>query len=190
MCVAYITQSLDKGTTGAASIMGWPQDLKMKGQDYALTSTFLWVGIIIGEPIVNQFIRKFPVAKVLGISMVIWSALVLGLAFSWHPIPVFVIRALLGLFESSFGPCLVTSECGARIRGVTLTPVTVQWFTAEEQTLITTFWQAMFGFAGIASNLMAYGFYHVQGANLKGWQYFTLCISIISFIASSESDRL
>ena len=117
MCVAYITQSLDKGTTGAASIMGWPQDLKMKGQDYALTSTFLWVGIIIGEPIVNQFIRKFPVAKVLGISMVIWSALVLGLAFSWHPIPVFVIRALLGLFESSFGPCLVTSECGERALG-------------------------------------------------------------------------
>lgn len=91
MCVAYITQSLDKGTTGATSIMGWPQDLGMKGQDYALTSTFLWIGIIVGEPIVsylggnvqiqgqsslqvNQFIRKFPVAKVLGISMVVWSA--------------------------------------------------------------------------------------------------------------------
>jgi len=56
MCVAYITQSLDKGTTGAASIMGWPQDVGMKGQDYALTSTFLWVGIIIGEPLVSCII--------------------------------------------------------------------------------------------------------------------------------------
>lgn len=52
MCLAYITQSFDKGTTGAASIMGWPQDLGMVGQDYALTGTFLWVGVIVGEPIV------------------------------------------------------------------------------------------------------------------------------------------
>lgn len=32
--------------------MGWPQDLGMVGQDYALTGTFLWVGVIVGEPIV------------------------------------------------------------------------------------------------------------------------------------------
>ena len=54
MCVAYITQSLDKGTTGSSSIMGWQKDIGMGGQDYALTSTFLWIGIIVGEPIVSR----------------------------------------------------------------------------------------------------------------------------------------
>jgi hypothetical protein len=54
MCIAYITQSLDKGTLGTSSIMGWITDVGAKGQDYALTSTFLWIGIIIGEPIVRQ----------------------------------------------------------------------------------------------------------------------------------------
>jgi hypothetical protein len=53
MCVAYITQSLDKGTLGSSSIMGWQADVGAKGQDYALTSTFLWIGIIVGEPIVS-----------------------------------------------------------------------------------------------------------------------------------------
>lgn len=53
MCVAYITQSLDKGTLGSASIMGWQADVHAKGQDYALTSTFLYVGIIAGEPLVR-----------------------------------------------------------------------------------------------------------------------------------------
>ena len=74
MCVAYITQSLDKGTLGSSVIMGWDKDVGAKGQDYALTSTLLWAGFIVGEPLVNQFIRRLPVAKVLAISMVTWSA--------------------------------------------------------------------------------------------------------------------
>ena len=73
MCVAYITQSLDKGTLGSSSIMGWLVDVQAKGQDYASTSTLFWCGIIIGEPIVNQLIRRLPVAKILAASMLIWS---------------------------------------------------------------------------------------------------------------------
>lgn len=34
-------------------IMGWIDDVGAVGQDYALTSTFLWIGIIAGEPIVR-----------------------------------------------------------------------------------------------------------------------------------------
>lgn len=93
MCVAYFTQAVDKGALGPASIMGWRKNVGAVGQDYALTSTFLYVGIIIGEPIVshhlgtvnrsplltdprqvNQCIRRFPVAKILGYSMVCWTA--------------------------------------------------------------------------------------------------------------------
>lgn len=86
--------------------------MKAVGQDYALTSTMLWIGIIVGEPIVNQCVRKFPVAKILGGSMVLWSALVFGIAFSMSIPPVFAVRFLLGFFESSFQPCLITSKSG------------------------------------------------------------------------------
>jgi hypothetical protein len=53
MCVAYVTQALDKNTLTPASIMGWIPDVGAQGQDYALTFTLLWVGIICGEPIVS-----------------------------------------------------------------------------------------------------------------------------------------
>lgn len=53
MCLAYFLQAIDKGTLGTSSIMGWQQDVGAKGQDYALTATFLWIGIIVGEPIVS-----------------------------------------------------------------------------------------------------------------------------------------
>lgn len=58
MCVAYFTQAIDKGALGPASIMGWQANVGAKGQDYALTSTFLYVGIIIGEPIVSTCSEK------------------------------------------------------------------------------------------------------------------------------------
>lgn len=57
MCLAYFLQAIDKGTLGTSSIMGWQDDVGAKGQDYALTATFLWIGIIIGEPIVSPPLR-------------------------------------------------------------------------------------------------------------------------------------
>jgi hypothetical protein len=54
LCLAYLCQAMDKGTLGTSSIMGWQDDVGAKGQDYALTSTFLWCGIIVGEPIVSR----------------------------------------------------------------------------------------------------------------------------------------
>jgi hypothetical protein len=54
MCLVYMTQALDKGALGPISIMGWLDDVKAKGQDYAMTSTVLYIGIIIGEPIVSS----------------------------------------------------------------------------------------------------------------------------------------
>lgn len=73
MCIAYIAQALDKGTLGTSSIMGWQEDVGAVGQDYALTATFLQVGVIVGEPIVNQLNRRLPIAKVLGVAMIFWT---------------------------------------------------------------------------------------------------------------------
>lgn len=36
--------------------MGWIQDVGAEGQDYALTGTFLWIGIMLGEPIVSRIL--------------------------------------------------------------------------------------------------------------------------------------
>ena len=59
MCLAYVTQSLDKGTLGSAVIMGWQTDVNAKGQDYALTSTIFWCGLIVGEPLVSRTASYF-----------------------------------------------------------------------------------------------------------------------------------
>jgi hypothetical protein len=43
--------------------MGWIDDVGAVGQDYALTGTFLWIGIMAGEPIVRS-----PVNYIFGIA--------------------------------------------------------------------------------------------------------------------------
>lgn len=72
--------------------MGWITDVNAVGQDYSLTSTLLWCGIIVGEPVVsphslslpghalkdslqaNQFVRRLPLGKLLAGGIFIWSA--------------------------------------------------------------------------------------------------------------------
>jgi hypothetical protein len=54
LCCVYLTQALDKGALGPISIMGWLEDINAQGQDYALTSTVMWIGILAGEPIVSK----------------------------------------------------------------------------------------------------------------------------------------
>jgi hypothetical protein len=51
--MVYMTQALDKGALGPVSIMGWQEDVGAKGQDFAMTSTVMWIGIIAGEPLVS-----------------------------------------------------------------------------------------------------------------------------------------
>lgn len=67
-------------------------------------------------------------------------------------------------------------------------PVTVQWFTAEEQTMITTVWQSMLGFATVISSLLAYGLVHLPRVTkgLYTWQWLNIIIASISGVASGE----
>lgn len=185
MCLAYFLQALDKGTLGTSSIMGWQESVGAKGQDYALTSTCLWIGIIVGEPIVsplyslgdrvdvqaNQCVRKLPLAKLLSAGTFVWSALLMGIAFSLNVKAVFALRFLLGLFESLIGPVLLS--------------ITVQWYKKEEQPFVSALWQAMLGLNGVVNGLLGFGFYHVKHTHgLAGWQWMTMAIALFSFCCS------
>ncbi|RSH83548.1 uncharacterized protein EHS24_007236 [Apiotrichum porosum] len=170
LCLGYLCQALDKGTVASASIMGWIEDVHAVGQDYAMTATILWCGIITAEPLANQLIRRLPMAKLLAGGICIWSILLIGIGFSMSIPPVFALRYLLGFFESLIGPVIIS--------------IMVQWYKVSEQPFVTSMWQCMLGTSSIITSLLAYGFYHLQGGKLKSWQYLHITIAIISFICS------
>ncbi|WVQ83739.1 hypothetical protein IAT38_005883 [Cryptococcus sp. DSM 104549] len=171
ICLGYLCQALDKGTLTSASIMGWINDVGAKGQDYSLTGTLLWCGIIFGEPVANQCVRRLPLRELLSGGIVIWSALLFGLGFSLSMPPVLAIRFLLGFFESLVGP--------------TLLALMVQWYRVEEQPFVTSIWQSMLGLSVAISNLLAYGFYHVHGSHLHSWQWLHITIALVSLVSAA-----
>lgn len=119
----------------------------------------------------------------------------MGLTFSLSIPPVFVIRVLLGFFESFFHPCLVAgtsrpSQARAKLKFL----VTVQWFLKSEQVLLITIWQSMFALSNLIAAVLAYAFYQINGATgnraagLYPWQWMSLCIAVLSLVASRTSQ--
>lgn len=174
--------------------MGWLEDVRAQGQDYAMTGTLLWIGIMAGEPIVSwsltptsssaddhsptsssvvypspsfcalpwSFGQRYVSPKSLKINphcplplslthpifnfSLTHVQLAFGLAFSFSIPPVWGIRFLLGFFESTFGPCLLS--------------ITVQWYTKEEQPFASATWQMMLGLASSIVGFLPFQTFH------------------------------
>jgi hypothetical protein len=54
MCIAYLTQALDKGTLGTSSIMGWQKDVGAVGQGKRIHSMWV-VNIDVGRLRPDQY---------------------------------------------------------------------------------------------------------------------------------------
>lgn len=75
MIFTYFLQALDKGTMSFASIMGIKEDNKLVGQQYSWLTTCIYIAILIIEYPINVLITRVPIAKTLGISIIIWGGI-------------------------------------------------------------------------------------------------------------------
>ncbi|ODO05141.1 hypothetical protein L198_01829 [Cryptococcus wingfieldii CBS 7118] len=138
LCIGYLCQAFDKTTLTSASIMGWIEDVGDKGQDFSLTTTLLWIGIIAGEPFVSDLLLSIRYM----LTRNVYKADRIGLGFSFNVRAVFGLRFLLGFTESVVSPCMLA--------------LMVQWYRVEEQPFVTSIWQAMVGIATTISALISY----------------------------------
>lgn len=162
LCLAYLLQALDKGTLGTASIMGWQQDVGAKGQDYALTATFLWIGLVgrLGKlTVVSLSVNPSPTKP---FDACHWQSSLQevsssGRRCSW----VWVSRSTL--LQSSWSAS--SSACSNRWSVLVFCPVsrwfviltslvTVQWYLTSEQPLVQALWQCMLGLQSAISGLL------------------------------------
>ena len=74
MVFTYFLQALDKGTLSFAVIMGIKDDLHLHGQQYSWLTTCIYIAILIVEYPINYLIQRLPVAKYLGISIIVWGS--------------------------------------------------------------------------------------------------------------------
>ncbi|EJT97059.1 MFS general substrate transporter [Dacryopinax primogenitus] len=168
MIICYLAQALDKGVLGTASIMGLQQDTGMVGQDYALTNTILWIGVIVGELPANRLVQIIPLAKFVSVSLILWGLVLLAMSFLRNVKAILALRFVLGFLESVSGPVLLA--------------ISVMWYKRHEQPLVVSGYQTMIGANSVISGLLGYGFYHVQNSTLYGWQYLMILIAGLSIL--------
>lgn len=123
LCLVYISTWLDRGNIGNAALMGLEEDIGLTGAKYSLAVSMFFVGTCFGDLSTNigmRFVR--PSLWVSG-AMVIWGGISCLMAATSNPAGMYVLRLILGIFESAFisgAPYLFTfwyprAEWGRRI---------------------------------------------------------------------------
>jgi MFS family permease len=158
MIFTYFLQALDKGTMSFASIMNIRQDTHLVGQQFAWLTTCIYIAILFVEYPTNRLIQRLPVAKYLGISIILW-----GITLALHSVAknfatLVALRTLLGIFEAVCQPSFVY--------------LSSMWYKREEQAATVSYWYMMNGGQQIVGGLLAYCFTLIKSppSPLKSWQ--------------------
>ncbi|KAI5477381.1 MFS general substrate transporter [Pseudohyphozyma bogoriensis] len=151
-------QFVDKGGLGAAATYGLRADLGFVGQQYSWTVYF---GYLIGSFGAGRTLQYFHSGKVIAVGFVLWSITLLGmLAVKTFP-QVFVLRLLLGIFESTMSPGLAL--------------ITTMWYTQKEQPF------RLNGLMPIPFILFYYALGHVKDTILAPWRLIFALLGGLSF---------
>ncbi|CAG8949457.1 hypothetical protein HYFRA_00007687 [Hymenoscyphus fraxineus] len=170
MVFTYFLQALDKGTLSFASIMELPKDLDLVApngavkQEFSWLTTCIYIAVLTVEYPTNRLIQRLPIAKYLGISIILWGTTLALHAVSKNFVTILVLRTLLGIFEAVCQPAFVV--------------LSSMWYKREEQAATVTYWYMMNGMQQIVGGLLAYCFTFIRtptsenpgNAKIKPWQ--------------------
>lgn len=169
MIATYFLQALDKGTLSFSSIMGIQTDAHLHGQQYQWLTTCIYIAVLVVEYPTNWIIQRVPIAKYLGINIILWGTVLALHSTAKNFTHLVVLRTLLGIFECVCQPAFLV--------------LSSMWYKREEQAQTVAYWYMMNGGQQIVGGLLAYCFSLIgKDGVLKSWQALFLtygCISVL-----------
>lgn len=142
MIFTYFLQALDKGTLSFSSIMGIRADLGLVKQQFSWLTTCIYIAILVVEYPTNWLIQRLPIAKYLGVSIVLWGTVLCLHAKATNFTHILILRTLLGIFEAVCQPSFVY--------------LSSMWYRRDEQAATVSYWYMMNGGQQIVGGLLAY----------------------------------
>ncbi|KAI1641367.1 major facilitator superfamily domain-containing protein [Biscogniauxia mediterranea] len=153
---AYFFQQLDKSSLSYVSIFGIIEDANLKSLEYSWLGSILYFAQLIFQPLAAFLLVKLPTGKVIGVAVICWGTCAALLAACTNFPSLLALRFLLGSFEAMIAPsCLA---------------VTQMWWRRSEQTLRTSYWNAMNGLTFIVGSLVTYGLGHIVSDKIYRYQ--------------------
>ncbi|KAF2758932.1 allantoin permease [Pseudovirgaria hyperparasitica] len=168
ICFTYMIQFLDKLSLNYASAYTLIPDLGLQGQRYSWVAAIFNFGYLFWALPANYLIQRLPVAKYTGTMILIWSVLLCCHVAAKDYTGMLVLRFLLGMFEASISPAIMT--------------IVSMFYTRSEQPLRMCIFLAFNGMATMVGALLGYGLGHAGSSALRSWQLIFLTIGLLNFV--------
>ncbi|GAA6060014.1 hypothetical protein JCM10212_001172 [Sporobolomyces blumeae] len=164
LAAVYFSQFLDKQSINYSSVMGLP----IKGEHFNLVACAFYIGYVLFEIPQSMLAQRFPLAKYLGVNIILWAASLTLHASSGKFAPFFVFRVLLGVFESVVSPVLIA--------------LVASFFPKNEQSKRIGAFYSMNGVTNIVGGLIAYGITWYKGNAVDHWRIIYFVLGGLAFV--------
>lgn len=167
LCCTYALQFADKTTLSYGSVYGIIADNHLVGQNYSWVSSIFYFGYLAAEYPGVAILQRFPVAKFLGVNIILWGIILMSTAACSSFAGLATVRFLLGVTEATISPGFVA--------------VTGMWWTRQEQAGRSALWISFLGVGSFVGTLVAYGIGHITGS-LRPWKYIFIILGAVTIV--------
>ncbi|OZJ03707.1 hypothetical protein BZG36_03303 [Bifiguratus adelaidae] len=166
-----------------AAILGILKDAHLTANNYSWLSSIFYFGFLVSEFPSNFLMQRFPIAKYLSTSLVLWGSVLCCTAACNNFTSLMVIRLLLGITEAGVTP--------------TFTLSTSLFYDRKTMTSRIGYWFCANGISGMVASMIGLGISKMDGAGgLKSWQWcfilpglVTVAAGIIAFFTYAGSPK-
>ncbi|KAK0609977.1 major facilitator superfamily domain-containing protein [Bombardia bombarda] len=168
---AYFFQQLDKSSLSYVSIFGITEDAHLVGKEYSWLGSILYLAQLVMQPLAAFILVKLPTGKVIATAIFLWGSTLAIMSACNSFSSLLGLRFLLGSFEAMIAPSCVA--------------VTQMWWRRSEQTMRTSYWNAMNGVTFIVGSLFTYGLGHIQSNVMFRYQIIFLFCGLLTVVYSA-----
>ena len=161
MLFIYFTQFLDKNILSYASIMGFP----VEGIWYNDVAQAFYMGFLVWMFPTQYIGQKFPIAKYIGVNIVLWGGLVMLHAVCENFSGFYALRFFLGMLEACVSPSLIL--------------IVSMWYKQNERASRIAWFYAGNLSTSIVGGAVAYGVTFYQGS-IAQWKLLYLILGALA----------
>ena len=163
LAVMYMVKTIDAANVSNARIMdkGTPRnimtELGISANGYNLVTTAYYVPYILAETPSNLLLKKVSPSVWQARIMISWGVVLCTHAALTNAGGLYVVRALLGLFEAGLWPGQLVQMC--------------YWYRPDELAPRIVWVTLLGNFSSVVSGLLAFAFDGVTTGGLSGWKW-------------------
>ena len=162
MVLVFFFEFLDKQTINYAAVFGLTNTLNLTGSGFSWAVSLFYFGQLTSQYPSAYFISRFPVTRVVGVTIAVWGAMEMCTAATTNFAGLAAVRYFLGLCEGAASP------------GFTV--ITSNFYRRREHPVRVAWWQSCSGLSQIIGAVLMYLIGQRHNMAIQNWKVmFLVC---------------